>query len=422
MTRQASRRELGRPFAALLASTGMANLADGLLMTLLPLIALSLTTSPMQISLLSAAGWLPWLLFGVLAGVVIDRTDRRRAQVLALTTRATLLAVVAALALADQLSIALLIALALAYGTTEVFADLGANAIVPDLVPVEQLARANGRVLGVQQVTNAFLGAPLAALVVGLGAGIGLGASAALAGFAALALAIGLRGDFRKPRSNPDSAQHGQIREGLTFLINHPVVRPLVLISGLLNLASSGYFAVFALWAVGPDSAMGLTEAQYPMLAVGLAIGAVAGSLLTGRVQAVLGDIGTLRVTLTASVVLLIVPVWWPDGWAVAAAFLAIGFTNTIGNVVSQALRQRLVPGELLGRVSGASRTFSYGVVPIGAVLGGLVAEQFGLAVSLIWAVLISLGACAYLVATVPRSAVEPIAKELTTEEDLRLP
>lgn len=391
-------RGLGRPFGAQLVSTGLANLGDGVLGTVAPLLALSLTTSPAQISLLSAATWLPWLVLGIAAGVVVDRVDRRWVQVIALVARAALLAGGAALGVFGVLTMPLLVAVVLAYGVTEVFADLGATSIIPDLVPADRLSAANGRVIGVQQVANAFLGGPLAGLVVVLGAGVSLGLPAALAALAAVALAAGLRGSYRSHgAADRVEGSWTQVREGLRFLVRHPVMRPLVLTSSVLNLASTAYFAVFVLWAVGPTSAMKLTEPQYPLVMLGFALGAVAGSLIAQRVQDRLGEAVTIISMLTGSVVLMLVPVFWPNGWAVVVAVTVIGVTNTIGNVVSQSLRQRLVPRALLGRVSGASRTLSYGLMPVGALLGGLVGEWAGLPVTFVGAVVVSLVACACL-------------------------
>lgn len=388
---------LGPRFRAQLASTGMANLGDGILGTLAPLAALSLTTSPTLISALIAATWLPWLLFGISAGVIIDRADRRRAQVVALLARAGLLAAGAVLAHAGLLSIWALIVLLLLYGVTEVFADLGAGSIVPDLVPSERLPAANGRLLGVQQVANTFLGAPLAGVLIVLGAGVGLGVSAGLAALAAMTLVTGLRGDFRQRADGVSARPLDQVKEGLGFLFRHRILRPLVVTSSLLNLASTAYFAVFVLWAVGPTSAVGLEAAFYPLLTLGLAVGAVIGSLAADRVQRRFGEIRTMLACLVASVLLMLVPVLWPQAWAIGLACTLIGFTNTIGNVLSQSLRQRLVPGPLLGRIGGAGRTLSYGLMPLGALLGGLLAEQAGLAVTFYAAVAVSLLACGYL-------------------------
>lgn len=398
------RAPLGRRFAAQLASTGLANLGDGILGTFAPLVALSLTGSPTQISLLSAATWLPWLLLGLAAGVVIDRVDRRRVQVVALVVRAGVLGLGAWLGASGALTMAWLVLLVLAYGATEVFADLGATSIVPDLVPSDRLSAANGRVIAVQQVANSFLGAPLAGGLVVLGAGIGFGTSAALAALAALVLAAGMRGNFRKARDESDGSRPNalaEVRAGLTFLFSHPVMRPLVVASSVMNFAFTGYFAVFVLWAVGPGSAIGLTESQYPLMMLGFAAGAVLGSVVAERTQRRLGELRTVKATLVVSIVLLLVPVLWPNPWMVAAALAAVGVTNTIGNVIGQSWRQHLVPGHLLGRVGGASRTLGLGLMPLGALAGGVVGEQFGLAATFVGAVVLSLGAWVYLVTQV---------------------
>lgn len=400
-------RGLGRPFAAQLASTGSANLADGVLGTLAPLVALTLTSSPVQVSLLSAATWLPWLLFGLAAGVVVDRVDRRRVQVAALSVRAGVLAVAAVLAATGGLTIVWLVVLVLGYGVTEVFADLGATSIVPDLVPADRLSAANGRVIGVQQVTNTFLGAPLGGALLVLGAGLGFGAAAGLAALAAVVLAVGLHGDFRRA-SATDAPRHplAQLREGLAFLLGHRVLRPLVVASGVLNFASSAYFAVFVLWAVGPASAMQLPAPAYPLLMLGFAGGAVVGSAIAERCQRRFGEVDAMLVCLTGSVVLLLVPLLVPHPLAVGAALTLVGVTNTVGNVIAQSLRQRLVPGELLGRVGGAGRTLALGLMPAGALLGGLVAEHAGLATTFTAAVVVSLAACGFLRLSVRQASV----------------
>jgi len=404
---------LGRRFHTQLASTGLANLADGILGTLAPLVALSLTSSPAQVSLLTAAAWLPWLLLGIAAGVVIDRVDRRRVQVVALGARAAVLACGAVLAHLGLLNMLALLVLTLVYGVTEVFADLGSTSIIPDLVEPDRLPAANGRLIGVQQVANAFLGSPLAGLLIVLGAGIGFGVSAALAALAAVILMVGLRGNYRRVATGGPERPLAQVREGLAFLVRHPVMRPMVISSSLLNLANSAYFAVFVLWAVGPASAMGLSPAHYPLLTLGLALGAVAGSLVTDWLQARAGEVPTMIAAFTSSVVLMVVPVLWPNPWAVAVVFALLGVTSTIGNVLSQSLRQRIVPGELLGRIGGASRTLSYGLMPLGAVLGGLIAEQAGLAVTFYAAVGLSLGACGYLSLAIRSVVIGPSAEQV---------
>lgn len=413
-------RPLGRPFAAQLTSTGAANLGDGIFGALLPLIAVGLTTSPAQISLLSAAAWLPWLLLGIAAGVLVDRTDRRRVQVLALLVRAALLGTAALLAAQGLLTMPLLLAVALVYGATEVLADLGATSILPDLVPADRLPTANGRVIAVQQVTNGFLGAPLAAALLVVGAAWGLGTAGALAALGALVLLVGLRGSYRHAHEKvPDGAASpaptatsrmaaagAEVREGLVFLWRHPVLRPLTINAAVLNAASTGYMAVFVLWAVGLSSHLGLTPTQFPFVMLGFAVGAVGGSFLAQRVQDSLGEIRTIVLTLTVNSLLLLLPIVLTGLPALLMCFAVIGALNAIGNVVSQSLRQRIVPRSLLGRVGGAGRTLAFGMMPIGAVLGGLVAELWGLPATFLTAVALSLLAIAHVAWRVRPSTV----------------
>jgi MFS family permease len=410
----AAREPLGRRFAAALGATGLANLGDGVLQVGAPLVALTLTRNATQISLLSAAAWLPWLLLGLAAGVAVDRADRRRTQMVAMVARALVLGAGVWLVTSGHLTMAWLVAIVLAYGVTEVFADLAQTALVPDLVPRSRLQAANGRVLAVQQVANTFVGGPVAGAVLALGAGWVLGLPAGLAVGAAVLLWRGVRGSHRAtpavdapPRDGrPVRRALDEVRDGLTFLAHHRVLRPLVVSGALMNMAFTAYFAVFVLWAVGPGSRMGLRPGVYPLLLAVLAVGAVVGSLLTERIIAVVPE---LRVLLTCWVVtpaLLVVPVLAPSVGAVAATLFVAGVTTTVGNVLSQAMRQRLVPAALLGRVGGAGRTLSYGLMPLGAVLGGVVADAWGLAAVFWAAATVSLVAAAYPALVVRQTTV----------------
>ena len=202
-TVEAPTEPLGRRFSALLGSTTAANLADGVVQAAAPLYALTLTRSPGQIALLTAAAWLPWLVLGAGAGVLVDRTDRRRMQAIALGARVALLTVAAVLAATGSMSMTALVVLLLLYGVTDVLVDLAEAALVPDLVPRSRLAAANGRIIAAQQVAAAFVGAPLAGLLLALGAVWAFGAPALIAAVAALILLLALRGPYRPAPADP---------------------------------------------------------------------------------------------------------------------------------------------------------------------------------------------------------------------------
>ncbi|MCC2336247.1 MFS transporter [Cellulomonas wangsupingiae] len=423
-TPQGTAPRLGSRFHALLAATGAANLGDGVVQAAIPLVALGLTRSPSQIALLTAVAWLPWLLLGIGAGVLVDRVDRRRVQIGALVARGALLAVAAWLAV-HGLTIAWLIALALAYGVTEVLADLAAGALVPDVVAPADLPAANGRIMAVQQVANAFLGGPLAGLLLTLGTAWALGAPAALAVLAAAVLWRGVPGVYRHAPVAPDAPHDPRpgaaaavrragrdVREGLSLVLRHRVLRPVVLAAALLNMASTAYFTVFVLWAVGPGSRIGMTAGTYPLLLVALAVGAVAGSVLVARAARALGEVRLMVGAFTLAFALLVVPVVAPHPAAVAATLLLVGALSTTGNVVNETLRQRIVPAHLLGRVGGAGRTLSVGLMPVGALLAGGAAERWGLAATMLGAtalaVAVALALAASLRGTTPADVATP--------------
>lgn len=414
---------LGRPFAVHLGGVGLANLADGIVVAGLPLLAVSLTRSPTEVSLLSAAVWGPWLLLGLLAGVVIDRADRRVVQLIGMAARALALAGLAVLGFTGNLSIGALVALAFVYGLTEVFVDLAGGSMVPDLVPRSRLSAANGRVLGAQQVLSTFAGAPLGGLLVVLGAGWVGGASAALCVAFLLLIGLGLHGDYHAGRGVRASAGAAspvvtdgspaprsirrEVAEGATLIWRHPVLRPLVISSSITNMANTGYFAVFVLWVVGPESRVGLEPQHFPLLLSFLAVGAVLGAVVVERLQRHVSEVRLMQVAWFANATMLVVPVVWPTPAAIAIAVFVLGFTNTVGNVIGQTIRQRLVPSDLLGRVGGASRTIAYGLMPVGALLGGVVGEWFGLPAVFVAVAVICLVMTVYVVARVSQGMVD---------------
>jgi MFS family permease len=408
---------LGPRFRALLASTTLANLADGVVQAAVPLFALTLTRSPGLIALVTAATWLPWLLLGLVGGVVVDRADRRRVQVVALAARAALLVAAAALVAAGGMSVAALVALVLLYGATDVLVDLAESALVPDLVPRSRLQAANGRVVAAQHVAGTFVGGPVGGLLVAVGAGWAFGLPAALAVLAAVALLRGVPGRYRQARPADGGADgaaarglRGPLRdvaEGVGFLVRHPVLRPLLISGSLVNMCFTGYTAVLVLWVVGDGSRVGMPPAAYPLLGVALAVGAVAGSFAAEGAVRRVGEVRLLLGCWVAMAALLVVPVLAPHPLAIGAAFLAVGLTNAIANVLSQSMRQRLVAPSMLGRVGGAGRTLAYGLMPMGALLAGAAAERWGLAPVLLGATALSLVALAPSLLRVRQRAVD---------------
>src|SRR5690625_760449 len=161
---------LGKQFAALFTASSLSNLADGILSVGIGLVAINMTTSPTLISLAAAAFTLPWLLFGIYSGVIIDRSDRRRIILIATAVRIASLTTIAVALTGGFLNYTILLALIFIFGTCEVFADNAYTVLIPAIVPTARLDRKSTRLLGAQQVTNNFLGAPASGLLFAIGA------------------------------------------------------------------------------------------------------------------------------------------------------------------------------------------------------------------------------------------------------------
>lgn len=379
---------LGRAFTAHLSALGLANLADGVVATGVPLLAISLTRSPFLIGLLTAAVWLPWLVCGIPAGVLVDRSDRRMTMIVALTVRAALLVAVVAVELTGHLTIWWLVALAAGYGVTEVFTDLAASARVPSLVHRERtrLQRANSRLLAVEQVGNGFVGRPLAGVLVGLGAVGVLGASAVAVALAVVVLCAA-RG--RRAAAHPTGPEapaaswRAELGAGMVTLWRHPVLRPLLLTGGLWNFASSAFSAVVVLWMVGPGSTGGLTPGAWALACAAMPAGALLGSALAGPVLRRWPEVPVMVTCWALGAAVNVVPLVWPTLPGLVTFFCLAAPVGVIGNVVSGSIRPRMVPERMLGKVGGASRVIGFGAMPLGALTGGIVAEAVGIAVVL---------------------------------------
>lgn len=404
-------RRTDRRFTVHLSAVGLANLADGIVQTGVPLIAITLTRSPLLIGLLTAAAWLPWLLLGIPAGVFVDRWDRRRTMLIGLTSRAVVLAGLGVAAATGLLTTWLLVVFAFAYGITEVFTDLAAQAQVPTLVGRDGVAlrRANSKLLAVESVANGFVGPPLAGVLMALGAAWVTGAPALVVAAAIIVLAVGLRGRFsaRRPGNQEQASMGIELREGISTVWRHPVLRPMLIAAGVWNFGGTAISALLLLWLVGPGSAGGLTPQVWSLALIALPIGAVIGSSVAGPAAQRLGEMRVVVVCWGINALLNLLPLLWPGLWSLVAFLFGAGLFGVMGNVIGGSIRPRMVPEHLLGRVQGAARVVAFGSMPLGALIGGQVAELFGIPVVIVGVVVLMLASTAFVGAMVPQRLVD---------------
>ena len=385
---------LGPNYRKLWSASAVSNLADGIFVVVLPLIAVSLTDSPALVAGVSIAARLPWLVFVLFAGALADRLDRRVTMRNVQLMRVLVVGVMAALALSDGLSLPLLYVAAFALGIGETLFDTAAQSIMPNIVPRELLSRANGRLYAVELAMNAFVGPPLGGLLVAISVPLALGGSVVGYGLAAIGLAL-LVGSFRPRSDGSPRSMVAEIREGFGFVWQNPVLRPLVIMLAASNMANSAVVAVFVLFAVAPGP-LGLDELGYGLLITTMAVGGIAGSLAEERVETWVGRSNVLFGVVIVAGVATLVPAVTSNVLAVAAGMVAMGAAFMMWNIITVSLRQRITPDRLMGRMNATYRLFAWGVMPLGALLGGLIAETMGLRVVFVAAGLVSLAMLAF--------------------------
>jgi MFS family permease len=368
---------LGRGFWTLFSASLLANLSDGIFQIALPLLAIGLTDEPGLVAGVAVASRLPWLVFSLIAGALADRFDRRRTMVLVDAGRAVLLAGLTVAVLTGTVTIWLLYVVAFVLGCFETMFDTAANSMLPNVVGKERVVAANSRLHAVELTMNQFIGPPVGGFLaaVALAAAFGVTAAGYLG---ALLLLLTLRGSFRAERTGPPASIRSEIVEGLSYLRHHRLLRTMALVVGPMNLGTMAVFGILVLYAVEPGP-LGLDEVGFGLLITAVAIGSVVGTLLASRLERTIGRANLFTACIAGLLAQDLVFVLVPQPLVVGAVLVVTGAFGGAFNVVFGSIRQRIVPNHLLGRVMASFRVISWGSLPLGALLGGIVGQTLGL-------------------------------------------
>ncbi|HLL69629.1 MAG TPA: MFS transporter [Micromonosporaceae bacterium] len=371
---------LGPRFARFWAASTISFLGDGVTVVAAALLVASRTSDPLLVSGAVFAATLPWLLFSLLSGGLVDRLDRRRVMVTVDWVRAAAIAGLGVAVLVDAAPLALIYAVMFLLGTGETLFRAASQSILPALVRPEQLERANGRLAGARTLVHDMVAAPLGGLLFAVAAAAPFLLDAA--SFAVGAVLLGLlRGRFH-PRpggageTGAGTSLRSEIGVGVRWLLAHRLLRTLAVLIGLLNVTLTGALAILVLVAT---QRLGLGSVGYGLLftamAVGGLVGALCGEWLIRRFTASV----TVRVGLLVETAFHLVMAVSTSPAVVGAALAVFGVHGALWTMVTTSLRQRLTPPAMLGRVNSAYLFIAAGGNALGALLGGLVASRFGL-------------------------------------------
>jgi MFS family permease len=368
---------LGRGFWTLFSASFLANLADGIFAIALPLLAASLTRDPGLVAGVTVASRLPWLVFVLVAGALADRLDRRRTMVLVDAARSILLAGLTVAVLTNAATIWLLYLVAFLLGCFETMFDTAANSMLPNIVGKDRIVSANSRLTSIELTMNQFVGPPIGGFLVAVGFAAAFGTAAA--GYVgALLCLLTLTGSFRAQRTGPPASIRSEVGEGLRYLASHRLLRTLAIVVSLMNLPLMAVFSVTVLWIVAPGP-LGLDSVGFGLLSTAVAVGTVAGTVLAARFERWLGLANLFFANIVSLIVIDLVWVVVPNPVLIGVILAAAGSFGGAFNIVFGSIRQRIVPNHLLGRVMASFRLISWGALPLGALLGGIVGKAFGL-------------------------------------------
>jgi predicted MFS family arabinose efflux permease len=259
-------------------------------------------------------------------------------------------------------------------GTMETLADSASTALLPALVPAEQLPRANARLIGGYLVANQLLAPPLGAALFVAAAAVPFGVNAATF-LVAAALIATLRIPPQQREPGPRAPLRRDVMTGMRVLLRHPVLRMLGLCLCLMNVTLMAAFSILVLYA---RERLGLDEVGFGLLLAASAVGGIAGSAVTVRLQERFGVAMLLRTGLVVETCTHLSLALARTPWVAITTMVVFGAHASVWGALTLSWRQRVVPDALRGRVNSCYFLFAVGGSAIGALLGGLVAGALG--------------------------------------------
>ncbi len=355
-------------------------LGDGIFLIAMAWEAYSLWNAPAALALVGIGMTVPTIIFLLPGGVASDRFDRRRVMLVADLVRAAAVGILAWLGLAGSLRFWELVALVAVYGSASAFFIPAFDAVVPDLLPAEDLAAANSLDQFVRPIALRLAGPALGGVLVALGTGIAFAVDAFT--FAASAVAVMMMHPPASPwRESPEPALVA-MKSGLRFVRRRVWLWGTLLSAALAYLVFLGPAEVLLPYVVKNDlhasaGALGLVFA-----AGGL--GAVGAAICMGQSREPRRNVTFMYVTWTLATLAVAGYGLATAAWQLMVACLAFNAFETAGTIVWATLKQRHVPASMLGRVSSLDWLISIGLLPLSFALTAPVAGAFGVRATLV--------------------------------------
>ena len=370
--------KLGPAFNRLFSASVISNLSDGLLAVAAPLLAISLTKDPILISMLSAFVMLPWLLFAIPIGLIVDRSNKRLLITFTNSIRFITAGLVALAISTDTITIYWLLLATFLIGTCEVATDTAAQSLIPVILEKKNFEKANSRMNIAETVIQNFIGAPLSGFL--YATSIVLPFILNSLGFLVAAIFVLMipahlisNGSSAETADAEKKSFISEIKFGLNYLWNDRPLRRLVATTTSLGFFYSVSTSTLILFIT---ETLEVQAKYFGVLMAGAGSGGVLGGILTPVLSKKFGRGSVLAVAIFISSITVLFQGISPNVWVFGVIGFISAFAITNWNILLMSCYQVLIPAELYGRIHGARRTFVWGVMPIGALLGGVIAHN----------------------------------------------
>jgi MFS family permease len=366
---------LGPRFRWLLASSWVSNLGDGIALAAAPLLIAGQTRDPRLIALAALAQRVPWLVFGLHAGVLADRLDRRRVIIIGNMIRVAVLAGLVGVIVAEAVDVTVVLAALFLLGSAEVFVDVTSGTLLPMIVEPNDLGIANSRLIFGIMTLNQLAGPALGAALFAIGAALPFATQAAAMALAALL--IGRMSVTRRPIESAGATEDAErrirsdIADGARWLWGHAQMRTLAVAVITFNVTFGAGMSVLVLLAI---ERLGLGDIGFGLLTSASAAGGALGSVLYARTERAIGAAQIMRYGLVIEAGLHLVFAMTTVAWVAMAAFFVFGIHASMWGTTATSVRQRAVPEHLQGRVGSVYLVGVQGGMAVGAAVGGSIA------------------------------------------------
>ena len=367
---------MGPAFNRMWAGSIISNLADGVLIAAAPLLAITLTDSTVLISVIGAMVMLPWLLFAMPIGVMVDRVDRRFILAGSNAIRSAVIGILALGIATGHVTIYWLIISAFVIGVCEVATDTTAQSLIPQILDEQHYEKGNSRLQISETIIQGFIGSPLSGFLYALAIWLPFFINSigyAVATLLALSIPIQYLQDVRLESANEKKPHFIEdIKFGIKYLYDHKVLRRLVITTASIGVCYSAATATMVLFII---KELDLAPRYFGVILTIQGLGALLGAIVAPKASKRFGRSIMMTLGITGSSVLILIQGFSPNIYIFVALATLGGFSIAQWNILLMATYQTIIPNELYGRIHGTRRTLVWGLMPIGSLVGGVLAH-----------------------------------------------